>query len=134
MEARIQPELNYFLKNKIYLDYGLETIHDGKFEQESRNSPTLTKVCKKVIIHMIFLCYNSHFVFHAPPFVCLLFPLYSSSPFSILIMCLTLFIFFSSICHSRCCSDLVGQPSVPSRSPFLEVIMNKDFWGFLFCF
>ena len=35
---------------------------------------SLTKVCKRVIIHVIFLCYNSHFVFHSPPFVCLLFP------------------------------------------------------------
>ena len=43
-----------------------------------------------------------------------------------------IYIFFSSMCHSRCCPSLVGQPSVPSSSSFLEIMMNKDFWGFLF--
>ena len=42
------------------------------------------------------------------------------------------FFFFSSMCHSRCCPSLVGQPSVPSSSSFLKIMMNKDFWGFLF--
>ena len=59
--------------------------------------------------------------------------LYSSSSFFfILILCLILFIFFSDMCHSRCCSSLVGQSSIPLSSSFLEVMMNKDFWGFLF--
>ena len=35
------------------------------------------------------------------------------------------------MCHSRCCLDVVGQPSVPSGSSFFKVMMNKDFWGFL---
>ena len=62
------------------------------------------------------------------------FLLYSSSSFFfILILCLTLFIFFFSMCHSRCYSGLVGQPSVPWGSSFLKVMMNKDFWGFFFC-
>ena len=43
-----------------------------------------------------------------------------------------IYIFFSSMCHSRCCPSLVGQPSVPSSSSFLEIMMNKDFWGFFF--
>ena len=59
--------------------------------------------------------------------------LYSpSSSFFILILCLILLIFFSSMCHSRCCPSLVRQPPIPSSSSFLEVMINKDFWGFLF--
>ena len=62
--------------------------------------------------------------------------LYSSSFFFfILILCLILFIFFSSLCHSRCCPSIVRQPSVPSNSSFLEVMMNKYLWGlFIFYF
>ena len=65
--------------------------------------------------------------------LCLSFLLYSSfSFFIILILCLALLIFFSSMCHSRCCPNMVGQPFVPSNSSFVEVMVNKDFWGLLF--
>ena len=60
-----------------------------------------------------------------------LFLYFPSFFFFILILCLVLFIFFSSMCHSRCCPNVVGQPSVPSGYSFLKVIMNKDFWGLL---
>ena len=82
---------------------------------------------------MIFLCYNSHSMFHSLLSFVLFFFLYSSSSssFCILILCLILLIFFSSMGHSRCSLGLVRQPSVPSSSSFLEVMMNKDFQGFL---
>lgn len=51
--------------------------------------------------------------------------------FFILILCLVLFIFFSNKCHSSCCPDVVGQPSILSSSSFLKVIVNKDFWDLL---
>lgn len=38
------------------------------------------------------------------------------------------------MCHGRCCLGIVGQLCVPSDSSFLEVTMNKDFWGLLFYF
>ena len=96
-----------------------------------------------------FVCYISHYVFHFsflasisfsnPSKIALIclpsFLLYSpSSFFFILILYLVLFIFFSSMCHSRCCLGVVGQLSVPSGSSFLEVIVNKNFWSLLFYF
>lgn len=69
-----------------------------------------------------------------PFFLSLLFLLYSPSSlfFFIFILCSIPFIFFSSMCHSRCYSGLVGQPFIPSSSSFLKVMMNKDFWNFSF--
>ena len=49
-------------------------------------------------------------------------------------LCLILFIFFSSMCHSRCCPGIDGQPFVPSDFSFLEIMMNKNFWSLLFYF
>ena len=109
VDARIQPEINYLLEDTINLYYGLKTARSGKFEQESRNYLTLTKVCKKFTILMNFLYYNSHFVFHSPfLFVFFSFLYFSSSFFFILILYLILFIFFSSMCHNWCCSGLIG--------------------------
>ena len=81
---------------------------------------------------MIFLCYNSHSMFHSLHSFVFFFFLYSPPSFFILILCLILLIFFSSMCHSRCYLGLVGQPPIPSSSSFLEVMMSKFFWGFLF--
>ena len=69
---------------------------------------------------------NSPFIYLSSFF---LYP--SSFFFFILILCLFIFIFFSSMCHSRCCLGIVEQPSVPLDSYFIEVMINKDFWGLL---
>lgn len=71
---------------------------------------------------------NSPFIYLSSSF---LYP--SSFFFFILILSVFLFIFFSNMCHSRSLG-IVGQPSIPLDSYFIEVMMNKDFWGLLFYF
>ena len=57
--------------------------------------------------------------------------LHSPSPsFLILIPSFMCFIFFSSTSISMSHLYLIRQPSIPSDSSFLNVIMNRDFWGF----
>ena len=74
----------------------------------------------KSLKNLLFVCL-SFFILYSPFFF-----------FFILIPCLVFFIFFSNMCHNRCCLGIFGQPYVPSGSSFHEIMMNKDFWSLLF--
>ena len=118
--------------------YGFTIIHNGKLNKNQ------TTFAQEIIFRILFM----YFHYYIPNCVSLFFflqlwkndplilsissLLYSpSSSFFILIHYIIRLIFFSSMSYSRCCSNVVGQPSVPSCSPFPKVMMNKDFWGFL---